>query len=256
MRTFGSKGADKAQFNVPGRLCFSAAGHILVAESQNMRVQEVTLMGQHVRFIGSAGWFSRGINERIWAVAASPVFIAVGKISDASSSRIVLFDAVSGALVRSFGELGHAPGQLMQQCNGIRFTRDGSCVVVAESSGYGQGRVSVFTVAGDFVRTFGRREVKGGADVEFADNGDVIVSCRRLAQIFVYSPDGRVLLRQWGRAQAAGSDTPSADAAGDVDLCEGRSESGLGKPTALALSSGRLYVLDREASTNRIQVFE
>ena len=52
IRTFGSEGAGEGQFKSPAKLCFSAAGNILVAERDNKRVQEVTLTGDHVRFIG------------------------------------------------------------------------------------------------------------------------------------------------------------------------------------------------------------
>ena len=44
-RTIGSRGNGQLQFDGPGKLCFNAAGNILVAEWGNRRVQEVTVAG-------------------------------------------------------------------------------------------------------------------------------------------------------------------------------------------------------------------
>ena len=228
IRTFGSRGAGKGQFDCPAKLCFSAAGSILVAERGNKRVQEVTLTGDHVRFIGVCV-----IDDFIWGIAANAELIVVGNAYCFSNNRIRMFDAVSGAFLRAFGDYGDAPGRVMDNCNGIRCMPDSRHIIVAEN-GNGKGRLSVFTLAGEFVRCIGEGELKAARDVEFADNGDVIVCDRPNHRICVYSADGSTLLRQWG---------------GDGDA-DGKFVS----PTALAMCSGHLYVLDE--GSKRVQVFE
>ena len=229
-RTFGSDGAGKGQFKCPAKLCFSAAGNILVAEWGNKRVQEVTLTGNHVRFIGVGV-----IETQIYGIAANADLILVVKYNGTSNNRIMMFDVVTGACIRAFGDYGDAPGQLMRNCFGIRFTPDSRHITLAESNGRGRGRLSVFTLAGEFVRCILVSELKDAGDVEFAANGDIIVcDGSPKHRICVYSADSSTLLRQWGGY---------GDADGEFKL-----------PAALAMCGGQLYVLDQY--TKRVQVFE
>ena len=232
IRTFGSEGAGKGQFDWPAMLCFSVAGNILVAEYSNKRVQEITLTGDHVRFIGEGM-----IDDPIWGIAANAELIVVGKFACFSTNRIMMFDAVSGAFVRAFGDYGDVPGQLMEYCAGARFTPDSRHIIVAESKSNGNGgRLSVFTVAGEFVRCIGEGEVKDADDVEFTDSGDIIVCDCDSHHICAYSADGSTLLRQWGGAVDTEGVTVSLS------------------PSALAMCGGQLYVLD--AVNKSVQVFE
>ena len=233
IRTFGSEGTGKAQFGYPAKLCFSVTGNILVAENENRRVQEVTLTGDHVRYIGVSV-----IDDEICGIAVNAELIVVGKWGCTSDNRIMMFDVVTGAFVRAFGDYGDAPGQLLEYCWGIRFTPDSRHIIVAESDGggtQGDGRLSVFTLAGEFVRRIGEGELKAAADVEFADNGDIIVCDYPNHRVCVYSADGTTLLRQWG---------------GESEADDGKFKT----PTALAMCRGQLYVLDYDS--DRVQVFE
>ena len=231
VRVMGSKGAGAGCFNDPQKVCFSAAGNVLVVELGNKRVQEVTLSGDHVRFVGVGV-----IDDGMCGIAANTELIVVGKACCPSNSRIIMFDAVTGAFVRSFGDYGDAPGQLMYHCHGIRFTPDGRHIIVAESSGeweYRRGRMSMFTLTGEFVRCIGDGDLKVPRDIEFADNGNIIVSDSYLSDpICVFSADGSKLLRQW-RCGPGESYT---------------------RPTALAMQSGQLYVLDPDAQCVRVFV--
>ena len=229
VRTFGSYGAGKRQFNLPVKLCFSAAGNILVAECDNKRVQEVTLAGDHVRFVGVGV-----IDDKIWGIAANAELIVVGKYGCTSNNRIMLFDGMSGVLMRAFGDYGDASRQILGYCTGVRFTPDSRRIIVAETGGHGKGRLSMFTLAGEFVRCIGEGELKAANDVEFSDNGDIVVCDSRSHRFSVYSADGSTLLRQWG-----GKD----DADGQFNV-----------PSALAMCGGHLYVLDN--ISKRVQVFE
>ena len=101
-----------------------------MAEQGNKRVQEVKLTGTHVRFIGVGV-----IDDMIWAITSSAELIVVGKHNCTSNNRIMLFDALTGAFVRAFGDYGDAPGQLMVRCSGIRFTPDSRHIIVAEGKG-------------------------------------------------------------------------------------------------------------------------
>ena len=233
VRTFGSKGTGKGQFSMPSKRCFSAAGNILVAECGNKRVQEVTLTGEHVRFIGVGV-----IADPDFGIASNAELIIVGKANCNSNNRIMMFDAVTGAFVRAFGDYGYTPGQLMEYCGGIRFTPDSRHIIVAEGDDDGdRSRLSVFTLAGEFVRCIGEGELRDARDVEFADNGDVIVCDHWDHRICVYSADGNTLLRCWGGEGVAD------EADEEFESCN-----------ALAMCGGQLYVLDGD--NKRVHVFE
>ena len=229
IRTFCSEGTSEGQFKHPAKLCFSATGNILVAECDNKRVQEVTLFGDLVRFIGVSV-----IDDEIWGIAANAELIVVGKFNCTSNNRIMMFDAVAGAFVRAFGDFGEESGQLMEYCIGIRITPDCRHIIVAESNNNGTGRLSVFTLAGEFVRCIGEGELMDASDVEFAENCDIIVCDCWADRICVYSADDSTLLRQWGG---------EGDADGEFKL-----------PVALAMCGCQLYVLDM--GSKRVQVFQ
>ena len=228
IRTFGSKGVGKCQFSGLTKSCFSVAGNILVAEKHNKRVQEVTVTGGHVRFIGVGV-----INDAICGISANAELIVVGKYNCTSNNRIMMFDTVTGAVVRAFGAYGGTAGCLMMNCNDIRFTPDSRHIIVAEG-GCDIGRLSVFTLTGEFVRCIGEGELSDVCDMEFADNGDAIVCDSNCNRICVYSVNDSELLRQWGG---------EGDADGQFEI-----------PTALAMCGSQLYVLDEY--TDRVQVFE
>ena len=132
--TIGSMGEGPLQFNTPAMLCFTAINSILVAECVNQRVQEVTVSGEHVRFIGAGV-----IDDRIWSVATNDEVIVVGKCGHTTTdcNRLMLFDAATGAFIRGFGEYadGDVPS-LVKFCNGVRFMPDNKHIVAAFSSEY------------------------------------------------------------------------------------------------------------------------
>ena len=231
-RTFGRSGTGPGEFRGPRKLCFTVTGNVLVVERVNMRVQEVTLTGDHVRFIGAGV-----IGDIVSAIAANATLIVVGKTESVSDNRIMVFDAVTGAVVRTFGRYDAGLGNgLMKYCNGIRFSPDNRHVVIAENNGGYLSRLSIYTLEGQRVTYFGESGgiVKNARDVEFADNGDVFVIDIEKHSIVVFSGDDHSLLRQWGSK-------------GDLD---GEFQ----YPTALAMRGGQLYVLDN--ASKRVQVFE
>lgn len=174
-----------------------------------------------MRTIGH-GVFDSGVVD----IATSAGMIAVGTYTD----KVYLLDYASGDVIRSFGEKGIAEGKLNGN-NGLRFTPDGGHILIAENR---SKRLSLFTLAGEFVRCIGVGSLNRPDDVDFATNGDIVVADYGKHCICVFSPDGSTLLRSFG---SQGSEAP------------GR----FNNPTALAVLGNQLYVLDRESA--RVQVF-
>lgn len=219
--TVGSNGTGELQFRSPMKLCCAPDnGNILVAEDTNNRVQELTPDGGFVRFLGVGV-----ITTASYGISASADLIAIGAWSSSADEQITILDRSTGALVRRFANGGSFPGQLLN-VYGLRFSRDGRQLYCVEIVSH---RVSVFTTDGEFLRIITDESLGQVGDVDFARNGDIIITNRSRNQIAVFSPAG-VLLRSFG------------------------SDSMFAQPTALAVSrSGSLYVLDLNAA--RVQVF-
>ena len=226
VRSFGGRGDDPRRMKFPWKLCLAPNGNILVAEYGNNRVQEFTLAGNHVRFIGVGV-----INAAFHGIACNCDTIVVTKYSHPGHRQVLMFEYVSGALLRSFGDYGRAEGQLSCGIGGVRFTPDNRHIIIAEQY---NNRLSLFTVEGAFVKCIG---VGAGlncpADVEFAPNSDIIVASRGDHRIVMFSADGSTVLRSFGD--------------------EGSGPGQFKYPTALAMQSGQLFVLDRD--NTRVQVF-
>ena len=225
----GREGPGNGQFYGPAKMCFTCAGNLLVVDSENERVQELMLTGDHVRNYGEGM-----LGGKVWGIATNDLLIAVAKWSNECNNRIVLIDAVTGMLVRAFGDYGDAPGQLMSSCNGLRFTPDSRHLVGAESDGE-KGRLSMFTITGEFVACIGDCVLHVPSDVEFGESGEILVSDFKTQSVCVFAPDGGAMLRVWS------GDKPVADGA-------------FTHPTALALCKGQLYVLNE--TDGYVQVFE
>lgn len=189
----------------------------------------------HVRTIGKDAIGSGDV----FGVAATPDLIAVGLEGAWIRHRVILFDMHSGTVLRSFGVQGLARGALYGT-RGLRFTPDGTHVLVAEAQA---GRLSLFTLSGEFVRCVGEGAVQWPTDVEFAPNGDILVANINTHRVCVLAPDGAALLRSFH------SDVEGVDADG-LPCGEARA---LKSPIALAMRGNTMYVLHNKSG--RIQLF-
>ena len=161
----------------PRKLCFSSVNTLLVAESIG-RVHEFTASAcEHIRVM-SVEAACASIPERvIEGIAASDEVIVVAKSGRCSASRVIVLDAVSGEVLRAFGDYGDAPGQLKHFTRGLHISPSGDYVVVTESSGVGHScRLSMFTVFGEFVMATAETPDAHAADVAFACDGNLLMA--------------------------------------------------------------------------------
>ena len=231
VRTFGGLGSAKGQFHYPGNLCGLPDGSLLVAEGVNKRLQQVTLEGEHVRFIGEGAF-----DSFIIGLATNGVLIAVGKVDwgmggrKCLDNRIMLFSVVTGLLVGQFGECGENEGQVV---NGerIRFMPDGHHIIVTENAFPHRG-LSIFTVNGVFVKSIGNGTLNYPTGIDFTTNGEV-VACDIENRIVVLPMTTGALQRKWGT--------------------RGLADGQFNYPKALQVHRGLLYVMDENSL--RVQVF-
>lgn len=184
------------------------------------------MAGVHVRMIGA------GIVGDVCDIAANADMIVAGsqhgKGRGRVGHRLFVFDVVSGALIRSFGGEETMRGKLSEiQPNGLRFTPDGSHILVAEEQ-----RLSLFTVSGEYVRSIknGGNHLKGPTNVDFTTSGEILAANRSSNSISVFSPDGSTILRT-------------------ISGANGRFK----HPYALAVHGSQLFVLGLDSTV--VQVF-
>ncbi len=223
LHTFGGRGAGPKQFICPYKMCLAPNGNLLVCDTGNNRVQELTGLGEaesvHMRDIDVT-------NAATIDVHGDMVAVGTG------AATVVLLSYATGTIIRTFGSRGTCQGNIGGYTEGLRFTIDGVYILVAEHS---NKRLSKFRVSdGAFVDFYCEGQVSNGhKDVEIAPSGDVIVADDSAHRVCVNSADGRTLLRTWGT--------------------EGTDDGLFKEPTALALVGNKLFVLDRDSA--RVQVF-
>jgi hypothetical protein len=225
IRSFGKKGAEAGQFDEPFSLCMTDKNTVLVMEYGNERIQEVTLEGAHVKFIGAGI-----INDDMGlGLAVHGDVVAVGKSFGRlgrSDNRIMLFSYTSGAPLSQFGDWGSMDGQY--RCvSAITFTSDGKYLAIYDQ---GNKRVTLTTVGGRFVKHYDAGQ-GGFNNVAFNNTGDIVVTDSYNHRVCVFSRDDGTLLRTWGAHN------------GEFKY-----------PIALAVVRNWLYVLDE--GNARVEVFE
>ena len=205
----------------PGKLCFAPNGNVLVVEPACGRVQEVTLAGARVRTIAMPAPSAIDCN-------ASTIFVGNTR---GRGRAIELYDFVTGALMRSFGELGRASGQVAGGVTAIRASRDGSHVLVAESA---KKRLSLYTVSGVFVKLCGGALVScgGSSDVDFTAAGEIVVADYNTDELVVLGPEGQRQKARYPVPAPAGPHTALRE-----------------HPTALAVRGRNVYLLLSSRST-------
>jgi len=229
--SFGGRGAgpgqfNLGQFNMSSKLCITPRDTLLVADFGNQRVQEVTFSGVHIGDIG-AGVFGEGI----CGIACNDELIVVTKYGGFTPNRVLVFNYSTGELLRQFAAHGSGDGQIGRS-TGVRFTPDNQHIIVVDT--YDNNRLSTFTVDGVFVKHIGVGVLGGGpCDVDFTADGCIIVADCRNHRVCIFAADG-AMTSSWGS--------------------KGTSDGQFEYPTALAVSGGKLLVLD--AYTARVQVFD
>jgi DNA-binding beta-propeller fold protein YncE len=146
--SFGSPGAANGQFNFPQGVAVDASGNIVVADTNNNRIQVFTSAGAHLFSFGSGPGpadgqfnFPQGV-----AVDASGNIV----VADTNNNRIQVFTS-AGAHLFSFGSgPGPADGQFNQP-SGVVVDASGN-IVVADTNNH---RIQVFTSAGAHLFSFG-----------------------------------------------------------------------------------------------------
>ncbi len=151
--TIGSFGRDDGHFNNPNGITTNST-HILVADSDNNRIQVFHLNGTHADTLDSFGDTGDDGFNHLQAITTNSTHILV---ADTFHDRILIFDT-AGRLLHTFGSHGTGDGQF-DSPRGI--TTNSTHILVADTS---NDRIQVFDNTGTHVSTFGNH---GSGDGQF-----------------------------------------------------------------------------------------
>ena len=105
IRSIGSRGKGRCEFDAPYDVKLDTAGNMYVAEWRNARVQVIDSSGHFIRFFGQEG------KGKLNTPSALHIVDKYVYVSDWSGQCIVVYDT-SGDFVTSFGRPGHKEGEL------------------------------------------------------------------------------------------------------------------------------------------------
>lgn len=181
------------------------------------------------------------------AASAGELYVAEG-----STGRVVVLDVDGdGTVLRSFGTLGNGPGQLGASQGGIAVLAGE--VHVGDA---GESRVTVFTTAGAFERSYGTGGSLAGqlavpAGVA-AFGGEVVVADNSNARVAIFAADG-TFRRAYGRGVLVLPGTCTT-ATGCTQARQGEIGGIFRTPAGVAVAGDEVFVV--EDGNRRVQVFD
>ncbi len=188
LRSFGTYGSDKRQFNFPGGVAVDGEGNILVTDRGNNRIQKFTSSGRFLKatrdsqFSSPDGIAFNSSNNKIYVADCNNHHVQVLNSDLTYSSTI--------------GRQGSGNGEFSCPC-GISCDSTGK-VYVAD---HGNNRIQVFTAEGTFLMKFckyGQNEgnLKGPVGIAIANSGLMYVSENGNHRISVFTSEGQFIGRR------------------------------------------------------------
>ena len=149
LRSFGSKGSGRGQFNHPRCVAVDDGGNILVVDGNNNRIQKFTSDRKFITAVGKKGKKPLEFTYPV-GIAIHPLNKKV-YVADTDNHRIQILNP-DLTFSSSFGSYGSDNGQ-------FQFPWDVACdstgnMYVADTSNH---RIQVFTAEGEYLRKFGKK---------------------------------------------------------------------------------------------------
>jgi DNA-binding beta-propeller fold protein YncE len=182
LRVIGTKGDGRLQFHCPRQVWVASDGFVFVAESRNERVQVLTPTLAFHAFVGV------GELRYPQGVCANADVVVVSET--AAHCITVLSRGGDGAVLRRFGSEGDGAGKL--HCPlGLCFMSGHRHIAVAD---WGNSRVSVFSVEGEFVRHVGVDVLKRPWGVACSAFDELVVADTDNRRVVVFDASGEVVM--------------------------------------------------------------
>ena len=194
IKTFGTHGSGRGQFNIPCGVGVDRDGNIVVVDSRNYRIQKFTADGQYLTSAGKEG--NGPLQFGGW-----PVGIGISErnriyVCDNGNHRVQILNA-DLTFHSSFGSKGSENGQFNRPWD-VAFDSTGN-VYIADVANH---CIQVFTEDGQFLRRFGQRG-KGDGELNrpssvTIDSYDIVYVCERDNSRVSLFTSGGWFLRSFG----------------------------------------------------------
>ena len=196
LRSFGTGGSGPGQFVDPRGVAVDDEGNILVADSNNHRIQKFTNDGQFLASVGTEGTGPlqfRSPRDVVFNTHNKKVYVV-----DNGNDRIQVLNSDLTFSKVIVGKHGTESGEFYFPW-GVTCDSTGN-VYVADSANH---RIQVFTASGKFLRKFGHRgkgegELKWPVGVAVDSRGMVFVSESNNNRISVFTTEGQ-FVKSFGR---------------------------------------------------------
>jgi DNA-binding beta-propeller fold protein YncE len=225
VRMWGSAGSANGQLNSPHSLTVDVIGNVIVADTENHRIQKLSPTGVYLTSWGGFGSGDGQFNEPAgvavdnpWSAITNDVYVA-----DTENHRIQRFTG-NGVLVAKWGSLGSGNGQFDRPV-AVALDEAGN-IYVADS---GNARIQKFSNSGVFITKWGSF---GSGDGQFAfpqgvaidTAGNVHVTDTFNHRMQKFSNTG-TFLAKWGTSGAGAGEFNApwgvaVDAAGNVYVAD------------------------------------
>jgi tripartite motif-containing protein 71 len=197
VRVIGGPGVGEGQFRFPWHLAVGGRGELLIADSQNRRIQRFSQSGAYRK-----SWRAGESSENSGVVQfLDPRGLAcdarlVTYVADAATDRVQAF-APDGTLLAAWGTRGHGTGQFRAP-NAVAVSFNGEVYVVDT----GNHRVQIFDTDGLFLGQCGSQgeglgQFHGPLGIAIGPDAHVVVADSGNHRMQMFSADG-TFIRAWG----------------------------------------------------------
>ena len=176
LRSFGSKGSERGQFDSPRGMAVDDDGNILVADECNQRIQKFTSDGRFITAVGKRG------NKPL--EFSHPVGIVVHPhnkkvyVTEHNNHRVQILNP-DLTFSNTFGSRGGDNGQFKNPWD-VAFDSAGN-VFVADTYNH---RIQVFTAEGEYLRKFGKN---GSGSGELSTPSSIVIDSDNVVYVAEYS---------------------------------------------------------------------
>jgi DNA-binding beta-propeller fold protein YncE len=181
LRVVGGRQAGQRWFRSPHQVWIADDNFVFVADRGGHRV---VVLSPDLTRLGDVG---KGHLRYPVGVCANADVVVVSEID---ADRVSVFSRGDGSLISHFGSYGSGDGQLNSP-GGLCFMWSDRHVVVAD---YDNHRVSVFSVAGEFIRHVGVGVLKSPVGVACSTFDELVVADPDCSCLFLFSGSGDLLM--------------------------------------------------------------
>ena len=225
-KSFGTLGSARGRFQWPKGVAIDARGKLLVVDSGNDRIQQLSSTGKHLRTVGGGSGPLYPVGIAVHSQTHGVYFTDCGKQRiQVLNSDLTYFSSFCG--MGSDNREFSVPYDLSTDSDGNVYVAD-----------YGNNRIEVFTADGAYLRQFGKKgegegELKQPVSIAIDSHNIVYVGELGNSSISIFSTDGEFIM-SFGR--------------------KGEGLVQFKRPYGLTVDKkGTLYVCD--TFNNRIQIF-